>query len=364
MRMSDRTDRLKRRFRKPKLNPSFIPVKEDENTYHLRAGPWTGSALSITDTQDDEQIERLFSLFDGTNDIEAILDRFDDEDHESILSLVEHLADHNVLYDGAEIESAHGAPQFLPSSRFQAVERTDLETTETLVINAGSLGSQVVTDLLDTGVGTVRFAQPLEECRADVTGLDSRDGFQRVPEGELADAIADVEAFLYVTDREYPALSETVNRTAHEAGTPWMCAQRRGFDGLVGPTFFPGETGCYRCLESRIESNLNDESYTGFRRYLASDETKSTAALPSFDRLIAGYATTDFLHLLAYGQSFTVGRAITVSSFDLSVAVDDLLRLPRCPTCGKDPGDDVSRFLRIEDLSEAVRLNATYADEG
>lgn len=354
--MSSGTSPVLERMEKPKLNPSFVAVQAGPNTYHIRAGPWTGPVLTIEETDEEEAIADLFDLLNGNNRLAEVFAAFDEEDHAAIAGLLEKMVDRNILYDGAEIETDHGGPQLMHSARFGHTERTGLDETEALVINAGSVGPQIASDLIASGVGTVRFAQPIPDARADVSDLQSVDRFELVPEGDCTDAIADATAAIYAADRAFPALGEEISRTADDTGTPWMLAQVSGFDGLVGPTVFPGETGCYNCLQRRTAANIDNETYELYREQLSEQHALSPKGLPSYGRMVAGYATVDFLHLLAYGQSMTVGRSLVINFLDLSVEVNDVLRLPRCDICGKEPGDDTPRFINIQDRVKAGEL--------
>jgi hypothetical protein len=61
----------------------------------------------------------------------------------------------------------------------------------------------------------------------------------------------------------------------------------------------------------------------------------------------------DLLHLLAYGVGYTAERVVTMNAIDLSMETNRVLKLPRCPVCGKQPGDDQARFVGLEDMVAA-----------
>lgn len=358
----DRHERLRERLAYPVVNPAFVPAMVDPNTLHVRAGPWTGPALTVEESDEENALADLVSMLDGGTHLDEILTAFDEDDHPAILGLFERMMRKNVLYDAGERDSARGWPQLVLAPEFRTANWEALESAEVLVVNAGRIGPGMAEDLLATGVGTVRFAQPVESAAADVSHLDGAANFAAVEDVEAA--IEESRHVVLAADREYSHLGRAVNERAHETGTPWMLVQRRGLDGLVGPTIFPGETGCYECLESRIEANLPaDDGYRTFRAALDDDESLATVGLPSYARMLAGYATVDLLHLLGYGRSFTAGRTLAVSFLDLSVEVNDVLKLPRCRVCGKTAGDDVKRFVTVEDVGEATRLDREYGGE-
>lgn len=359
----DRRERLRERLTHPVVNPSFVPVMVDEDTLHVRAGPWTGPALTVEESDEEGALAELFSMLDGETHIDEVLGAFDESDHDAILGLFERMMRKHVVYDAGERPGERGWPQLVLTPEFREPNYENLAAADVLVVNAGRIGPGMAEDLVATGVGSVRFAQPLDGAARDVSHLADEPNFAAVEDGIDA-AIADAQYVVYAADREYPDLAAAVNERAHETTTPWMVVERRGLDGLVGPTVFPGETGCYHCMTRRIEADLPaDDDYRTFLDVLDGDEGPATAGLPSYSRMLAGYATVDLLHLLAYGRSFTAGRSLVVSFLDLSVEVDEVLKLPRCEVCGKRVGDDVERFVTVEDLAAATRLDRASGGE-
>lgn len=350
-------EQVKRHLSKPTLNPSFVAMRVDEHTFHIRAGPWTGPVLTIREIENEDALADLFELLDGTNSLEAVLARFDAEDRDDVLGILGNLAAKNVVYDGADHPNARGWPQVVHSRKFGDEEARRLDEAELLVVNAGDVGPQIAEDLAASGVGEVRVVQPVAEAAADLSSLDDYDNVTEI-DADLDAAVRDSDHVAFAADGEYPRTAAELDRVAHETGTPWMLVQLRGFDGLVGPVFFPGETGCYNCLERRIASNLsNPEAYATYRNGFAEVDRRSLSSvgLPAYSRMLAGYAAVDLLNLLAYGQAYTVGQTITVNFLDLSVEVNDVLKLPRCEVCGKSAGEDDERFVTVEDVADAKR---------
>ena len=345
---------------RPVLNPAFVAVSSGPNTLQIRAGPWSGRVMTIREDDEDEALAELFGKLDGEHTIDEILAPYDDEDREAILGLFGQLREKNVVYDAADWGGEVGRPQLQATQRFTGKTADRLEESSVLVASVGELGPQIAADLVRSGVGSVTLTSLADrETAEDPLGLLDRladeDAFEVADgDGDVADALADVDAAMLATDEDRPEIAAAFNEFAHEAGTPWMLAQVRGFDGLVGPVVFPGETACYRCLERRIESNVSDpEAYAGYRDALADEPTMASVGLPSFARTVAGYATVDFLYLLAYGQAFTVGRTVVLDFLDLSTEINEVLKVPRCKVCGTSPGEDVKRFVTLDDLLDS-----------
>lgn len=340
----------------PLLNPAFVVVAPNPDTVQIRAGPWTGPVLTIRETDSDEQIRSLFEQLDGNHTLDSILEPYDGDDREAVLSLFRTLREKNVLYDATDWAGTCGRPQLQVPPQFGESDAGDLETKTALVVSVGEPGPQIAADLIRAGVGSVILHRPLDDQLVDENPLglldllEEKDAFT-VRDDDLETALGDADAAVLATDTERPSVASAFNEVAHETGTPWLLAQVRGFDGLIGPVVFPGETACYRCLEQRIASNIGDsESYGAYRTAIDGTPSLESVGLPSYSRAIAGFASVDLLHLLTYGQACTVGRTIAMNFLDLSVEVNEVLKRPRCDCCGSTPGDDVKRFVTIDDL--------------
>lgn len=351
---------------RPVLNPAYVAVASDPNTVRITTGPWAGTVLTIQETESEESIERLFAKLDGEHTLESILEPYDAEDRNAILGLFEQLRNKNVIYDAAEWNGAVGRPQI------EAVDglggrMESLSEQTVLVVGVGEIGPQIAADLVRAGVGSVWLDRPISDDLdrdPDPMGLldrlDEHDAFDR-HDGDLREALSAVDVAVLATDGFRHGVASTFNEFAHDTGTPWMLAQIRGYDGLVGPVVYPGETACYACLEQRIEANVSDpDSYVAPRDGAAGQPSLSPVGLPSFARTVAGYATVDLLYLLAYGQAFTTGRTITVDFTDLSTEVNEVLKAPRCSVCGKPAGEDVKRHVTVDELLTSDRWNRQF----
>ena len=349
---------------RPILNPAFVAVASGPNTLQIRAGPWSGRVMTIREDDEEDALETLFEKLDGEHALNEILAPYDDADREAILGLLQQLREKNVIYDAADWDGEVGRPQLQVTPRFTGETASRLEDSSVLVAGVGELGPQIAADLVRSGVGSVALTslggdttEGIKDPLGLLDRLDEEESFE-VTDGDVADVLARVDAAMLATDADRPEIATAFNEFAHEAGTPWMLAQVRGFDGLVGPVVFPGETACYRCLERRIESNVQDpKAYAAYRDGLADEPTLVSVGLPSFARTVAGYATVDFLYLLAYGQAFTVGRSLVLSFLDLSMEINELLKVPRCEVCGTSPGEDVKRFVTLDDLLDSNLWN-------
>lgn len=340
----------------PVFNPSLVPMQVDTNTIHIRAGPWSGPILTIQDTEHDDTITQLVELIDGETHVKQILHTFPDEQTDEVAQALDSLREKNVIYDRPEHEGDDVYPHLALQSRFRRTERERLESQQVLIVTLGKMGQMVAEDLLEMGVGEVALHRPTSEPESDPRVADD-DDVTLVDDIDLRDAIEAADFVVYTADRRHSELVADVNEITHETGTPWVSAHVFGFDGVVGPAIFPGETGCYRCFEKRMLSNIpNVEGYDNYRNAVSEDEDLAAVGLPSLSRAIAGYLSLDLLHLLSYGVGYTAGRIVDFNSMDLSIEINDVLKLPRCEVCGKTAGDDNARLVSLDDLVEADRI--------
>lgn len=354
--MNDRRlERLRRRCSVPQFNPSFVPTFRSDNTFHVRAGPHAGPVVEVADVDESGTLADVVEMIDGDHPVEEILGAFDEADHEEICQFLEHLLERNVVTDATVDARTEISEYYGVSPHFDETNRTRLREADVLIVSVGRMGRYVADDLLEVGVGAVRH------CRLSADGHASAaddgwagDTVRPVEASALDRNVAECEYLIYVADRPEPTVLEALNDVAYRSKTPWMVGQVQGFDGFVGPMIFPDLTGCYNCFVDRTRMHVTKpDGYDDYRNAASETLGRRDATLPPFARLIAGYATLDFLNLLSFGEGFSAGRVIHVGALDLAVQVDDVLKVPRCPVCGKEPGEDVSRFVDNLDVTRA-----------
>jgi bacteriocin biosynthesis cyclodehydratase domain-containing protein len=337
----------------PTFNPSLIPVQVDANTLHIRGGPWSGPILTIHDDEEDGSIARLVELIDGETHVDEILSAFESEQREEVHTALEGLEENQVIYDRAEHADDSLYPHLAMRRRFRERERRRLDEEEVAIVSGSRMGSQIAEDLLEMGIGAIGVLQPTGADRPQLSALTERDRVDAFEPEALSEVVEAADFVVYAADRARPELLDQLNEAAHEAQTPWVSAQILGFDGIVGPAVFPDETACYECFKRRTLANVtNRDGYTTYRDVVAEDDLQ-TAQLPGLRRAVAGMLSLDLLHLLAYGVGYTAERVVTMNAIDLSMETNRVLKLPRCPVCGKQPGDDQARFVGLEDMVAA-----------
>ncbi|MFC6951312.1 TOMM precursor leader peptide-binding protein [Halorubellus litoreus] len=371
----------------PAFNPTVVPAQVDENTLHVRAGPWSGPILTLRDADEDDGITALVDRIDGETHVEDVLEGFEGAEREEVLDALAALAENDVVYDASDdADPLHH--HLAMRHRFRAADADRVASKTVALVGDARMVRHVAEDVLALGVGDVGVVS-LDDAtagggatvgedastaggdaaRVEVDGVAGGDAFAYVRDDDrfevferdaLHEVVAAADFVVYAGTRPRPTLLADLNEATHEAGTPWVLGQALGFDGVVGPAVFPGETACYECFERRTLANVaNREGYLGYRDAVEVDDHLAARSLPMLERAVAGYLSLDLVHLLAFGVGFTAGAVVTVNALDCATTTEDVLRLPRCPTCGVDPDDGHSPFVSLDDVVHADRIRGS-----
>ena len=129
-----------------------------------------------------------------------------------------------------------------------------------------------------------------------------------------------------------------LNRACLRSKTPWTSIASSGFEIVLGPTVYPGETACYLCYRMRMvvcadnpEASFDFESFLDRRK---SDDSSRRANLV-FGSAVAGHlGGMEVVKALCLPEMLaTRGRIQVVDLRDLSSVAHVVLRKPWCPAC-------------------------------
>ncbi|MDS0260333.1 TOMM precursor leader peptide-binding protein [Haloarcula sp. S1CR25-12] len=334
----------------PAFNPAFVPIEVDRNTIEICIGPWTGPSYTVHDADGDGVIADILDGIDGETHVETLLEPVEEADHEEVTQFLRTLADEAVVYDAADRDPGAWAHLRL-RDQFDQSERQRLESRRVLLVGTGAMQRQIATDLSSLGLSEVGLVNPTADAAVDG---DAGDGVVEFDAASLDEAVAAADFVVHTASRPDPNFVSSVDEATQEHGTPWSSVRVHGFDGFVGPTIFPGETACFDCFTERTMANVSDPSrYRSFRQHFAERPEATQLRLPGLERMLAGYLVMDLVNLLAFGTGFTAGRVFVVDGTRLSVECNDVLKLPRCDTCGPET-DAVSRFGGVSDIEAAA----------
>ncbi len=216
-----------------------------------------------------------------------------------------------------------------------------LRAGRVVVVGGGRLASWTLEALCDSAVGrlthfvtaggaaaeevvTNRHGSTIERVKANGNDWPALDGADLL----LSCADDPVERL-----RLFPALNEIYL----QGNRPWLSAYVDGDQVFLGPLLVPGETGCYRCLELREESQLPQRAeFLTFKKHLGNGwKVLAGDAAPPILRCASGAVAMEVVRIVSrlhFPVTFQTLVAMDLRSFETEY--HSLLRVPFCDACG------------------------------
>ena len=260
--------------------------------------------------------------------------------------------------------------EFLPVSRLaEAVSRnTDaarlLHESTIAVVGLQGAGSIAASSLAAIGVGRLLCIDPYpvtcEDAllsplfqqrdagvlRADVVAAriadfkeSSATAISRPVESDAdLTAVLGDSTFAIAVDPPGAVLPYRLNRVAMRTGLRWTAGHSSAFEAVLGPTIYPGETGCYVCYKMRTVA-CKDDPATEFASLQSGDRQnrddnanrKQTSAAES---LLGQMLALEALKAITGLGASAKGAIVTVDTLSLTSRRHAVLQVPSCPICG------------------------------
>lgn len=144
-----------------------------------------------------------------------------------------------------------------------------------------------------------------------------------------------------VMDATYwsPRMLSTFNSLMLLTGKPWIYV-----DGMIdsvhyslGPIFHGEETGCYECLESRIESNDYNRAFSlSYKKYLEENNefSKNTIVSLPIEEIVANLIMMEINKcILGIGVPETWRNILLFNTHNYSITKHYFLKNPLCTSC-------------------------------
>jgi bacteriocin biosynthesis cyclodehydratase domain-containing protein len=227
--------------------------------------------------------------------------------------------------DGEELARWGEQVQFL--SHFTAdpwAAQDALRAATVALVGRSPLTARLREELGAAGVGEVLTVET-----GDASAILSADGRGTARARAVVDllvasfAAADVAAF------------SAVNAACLEAGTRWLHVAARGSAFVFGPTVVPRQTACYACYDARLGAHLADPDAEAAYRRQTGGRGVEEGSFPALCALVAGHVAAEVVRILtAFAPPATIGRCYEIGAARLTCTGHDVLRVPRCPSCG------------------------------
>ena len=131
---------------------------------------------------------------------------------------------------------------------------------------------------------------------------------------------------------------QAYNQEALRSGRPWMLCKPVGGQILIGPVFYPGQTGCWNCLAQRLRINRTVEIFV--QRKQGRDEPFSipNAGTTATQQIAYSMAANEVAKWIARGEApSSEGRILSLDVLSWQTQFHPLTRQPDCVACGASP---------------------------
>lgn len=326
-----------------RVRPEYTVTDLGPDELLFSTGLWSGARLMLHDENARGVLAALVAGLDGASTPTRVLRSLGREPDDTLDDLLELLVQHDVVDvvpgggDGRTARDdslASQVAQAVSTPWHIAADLAAARLQDAVVLLAGdaSLTPLVLDHLSQWGVGRVLHS-----------GGEGRDVETETEVEALAPSVTSAleragEATLLVTVTAVPdpTLTTAVNDACLSRGVPWLPLAFDGADALIGPAVLPFQTPCYQCYETRAGATLrNPATYELIRRGRRSAKDVPLRRSPASVQTLAAMAGQEAARLIATGTTISAGRLIRFNAGLLVLDAHEVLKVPRCPSCGR-----------------------------
>lgn len=158
-----------------------------------------------------------------------------------------------------------------------------------------------------------------------------------------------------VDDYLRPELAE-LNRQCLARGVPLLLVKPVGLQLWIGPLVLPGQTACWRCLESRLRGNREVESFVERKSGKSGPFPIVRARVGIAEHQAYSMLVTQLVRWLVTGRNAELeSRLLVADLINFSFSFHQIVKRPQCPDCG-DPalGSTAGQRVDIRDFLAPV----------
>lgn len=321
---------------------------------------------------DATAIVGLLRLLDGTRSADEVAREAGVDDPDLVLQAIDELVELGVVEDAAQAggldprEADRYARQLtyfgdvLGGAGAAARAQARLRAATVCILGMGGLGSWAAWALACCGVGRIvgvdgdrvelsnlnrqilYAEQDAGRPKAEAAGRLLR-AFDGALEYEPVDARLDSPeavagvvrgADFVVNTADWPPhlMDRWVSAACFGAGVPYIAVSQHPPHLRIGPTYVPGETGCFACSEVRWRRDY--PLYGELEEADAPLPPPSATFGPACGAVGALAANEAIAHLAGLGRPATAGAALFVDLRTFAVRREEVHPAPGCPVCG------------------------------
>jgi len=260
---------------------------------------------------------------DGSHTADGVADALGGEfDRAAVVFLLKMLTACGLLVAGKPRPSPLSEPQL---RFFQQVNR---DASRAIAALESKTVRIVAEDRMAASIASLLRQAGLPEYGVDIEAVPAPDHVPAAINSHL-DLVVAVAGGL--SDRLFAAVNEQCLKT----GTRWLSAAISGPQARLGPTFVPDHTACYTCFRHRLNSNAADlAADRAFEAAVARDAPEQ-GGLEAFSSIVAGQLALEAIRLLTeLSEPSTIARYHLFNASAPGSEAHNVLRVPRCPSCG------------------------------
>ncbi len=313
---------------RPRLAPWLIAVDLGDSRLQLRSAE---SSHTLTHPLLIQVFRRIETILDGRHTVDEIVSSVDsDVLPTTVVFLLKLLQGKGLLQPGIGETTLDDKEQarWQRQLRFLSHFVPDASSAQSMLAKArvGLVGSGDLRQAILSAMGSIGVGGITELCEPSTWRTEAR--------GELA------SLDLIVACEESPAFAffDAVNRACLLSGTRWLRVSISGTSAQLGPTVVPNQTACYTCLDLRLRTHQPElDGYLAYRAHIGTLDSRSDeGSIAPFWSAVAGQVALEVMRLLVgFAPPVTIGRFYEFSAVSPVAIPHDVLRVPRCASCGR-----------------------------
>jgi len=127
-----------------------------------------------------------------------------------------------------------------------------------------------------------------------------------------------------------------INREALDSNQPWLLLKPTGVEPWLGPLFLPGITGCWECLEHRLDKNRPINAFYKIQKNTEDNLPMPSTYVPSSLQSALNLAALEIARWLYSGENQRLqGKLLACDAATLTTQVHELVKRPQCKACGE-----------------------------
>ena len=344
---------------RPKIKEYFDIFDTGNDRYQVRGAEYV-SVLRGTAVRDI--FKSLLPLLNGEYTTDELIEKLEGISRPEIVrALILKLGELGILEDASDKDHRELSPEQAQAYRnqmmfFGIVNRDSQESNEARfqkalldsklsIIGTGELASRVAAECARAGIGTVVGVNLTNEAATLKTGgsgiIESR-GVAIEDAGAIEETVAAAPPSLLALalDRPEPAFLDRVNKMALDLSVPMLHSRINGTEGIVGPLVVPGKTACLKCHHLRMIRNYDFyDEYVEWEQWIEGEgkyKRSPAATIGPFTSIVAGLAALEIIKRLSgFYEPELFGKFLKINALTLEIIPHKVLRIPRCPSCGK-----------------------------